>query len=44
MLPSRYQNAAENQEIKIANRSSENVTVQIFGNDSYKSKLYSGGN
>jgi hypothetical protein len=30
--------------MKMANRSSENVTIQVFGNDSNKLKLDSGGN
>jgi hypothetical protein len=36
MLPSRHQNAGQNHDIKIANRSFENVTVEIFGNYSNK--------
>jgi hypothetical protein len=40
--------AGQNREIKIGNRSFENVfecvTVQVFGNDSNKSKFDSGGN
>jgi hypothetical protein len=44
MLLSCHQNARQNHDIKIANRSSENVTVKIFGNDSNKSKFDSGGN
>jgi hypothetical protein len=39
MLPSLEQNAGQNRDIKIANRSFENVSVQIFGNDSNKSKF-----
>jgi hypothetical protein len=30
--------------LKIGNRSFENVSVQVFGNDSNKSKVDSGGN
>jgi hypothetical protein len=45
MLLSRDQNAGENGEMKIGNKSFEKcVTVQVFGNDSNKSKFYSGGN
>jgi hypothetical protein len=33
MLLSRHENVGQNQEIKIANRSFENVSVQIFGDD-----------
>jgi hypothetical protein len=45
MLVSRDQNADQNREIKIANRSFENVSrVQVFGNDSNKSTLDSRGN
>jgi hypothetical protein len=44
MLVSRDQNAGQNREIKIENRSFENVSVQVFGNDSNKSKSDSGGN
>jgi hypothetical protein len=44
MLVSRDQNASQNWEIKIGNRSFENATVQVFGNDSNKSKFDSGGN
>jgi hypothetical protein len=40
MLLSRYPNAGQNHDIKIANR----CLVQIFGNDSNKSKFDSGGN
>jgi hypothetical protein len=36
------QNAGQNREIKIGNRSFENVSVQAFGNDSNKSKFDSG--
>jgi hypothetical protein len=44
MLVSRHQNVGQNRDIKIANRSFENVsTVQIFGDDSNKSKFDSGG-
>jgi hypothetical protein len=42
MLLSRHQNVGQNQDIKIANRSFENVSVQIFGNGSNKSKFVSG--
>jgi hypothetical protein len=44
MSVSQHQNAGQNQEIKIGNRSFENVSVQVFGNDSNKSKFDSGGN
>jgi hypothetical protein len=45
MLVSRHQNAGKNHDIKTANRSFEKCgTVQIFWNDSNKSKLDSGGN
>jgi hypothetical protein len=44
MLLSRHQNVGQNQELKIANRSFENVTVQIFGDNSNKSKFDSRGN
>jgi hypothetical protein len=46
MLLSRHQNVGQNRDIKIANRSFEDVsvTVQIFGDDSNKSKFESGGN
>jgi hypothetical protein len=44
MLLSRHQNVVQNRDIKIANRLFENVTVQIFGNNSNKSKFHSGGN
>jgi hypothetical protein len=44
MLLSRRQNVGQNWDLKIANRSFENVTVQIFGGDSNKSKFDSGGN
>jgi hypothetical protein len=43
-LVSRDQNAGQTREIKIGNRSFETVTVQVFGNDSNKSKFDSGGN
>jgi hypothetical protein len=39
MLLSCHQKAVQNHDIKIANRSTENVTVQIFWNDSNKSKF-----
>jgi hypothetical protein len=44
MLLSRHQNVGQNRDIKIANRSFENVSVQIFGDDSNKPKFDSGGN
>jgi hypothetical protein len=44
MLLYRHQNVVQNQDIKIANRSFENVTVQVFGEDSDKLKFDSGGN
>jgi hypothetical protein len=44
MLLSRHQNTGQNRGIKVANRSFENVSVQTFGDDSYKSKFDSGGN
>jgi hypothetical protein len=44
MLLSCHQNVSQNRNIKISNRSSGNVSVQIFGDDSNKSKLHSGGN
>jgi hypothetical protein len=44
MLVSRDQNAGQNQGIKIGNRAFENVSVQVFGNDSNKSKFDSKGN
>jgi hypothetical protein len=43
-LLSRHQNVGQNWDIKIANRSFENVIPQIFGNDSNKPKFDSGGN
>jgi hypothetical protein len=42
MLLSRHQNVGQNRDIKIANRKC--ATVQIFGDDSNKSKFDSGGN
>jgi hypothetical protein len=40
MLLSRHQNAGQNRDMEIANRLFENcVTVEIFGDDSYKSKF-----
>jgi hypothetical protein len=39
LLTSRRQNAGQSHNIKIGNRSFENVAVQIFGNDSNKSKF-----
>jgi hypothetical protein len=45
MMLSRHHNAGQNCDIKVANRAFEKcVTVQIFGNDSNKSKFDSGGN
>jgi hypothetical protein len=44
MLLSRHQNVGQNRDIKIANRSFENVSVQIFGDDSNKPKFDSGEN
>jgi hypothetical protein len=45
MLLSHHQNAGQNHDIKIANRSFENVAqLKIFGNKSNKSKPDSGGN
>jgi hypothetical protein len=43
MLLSCHQNVGQNRDIKIANKSFECVTVQIFWNDSNKSKFDSGG-
>jgi hypothetical protein len=40
----RHQNVGQNRDIKIANISFENVSVQIFGNNCNKSKFDSGGN
>jgi hypothetical protein len=39
MLLSRQQNVGQNWDMKITNRSFENVTVQIFGDDSNRSNL-----
>jgi hypothetical protein len=39
-----HQNVGQNRDIKIANRSFEYVSVQIFGDNSNKSKFDSGGN
>jgi hypothetical protein len=44
MLLSHHQNVGQNRDIKIANRPFENVSVQIFGDDSNKSKFGSRGN
>jgi hypothetical protein len=44
MLIYSHQNVGQNRVIKIANRSFENVTVQLFGDDSNKSKFDSRGN
>jgi hypothetical protein len=41
MLVSRCQKAGQRQSIKIGNRSFESVKVQISGNNTYRSKLYS---
>jgi hypothetical protein len=38
-LLSRHQNAGQNQNVKIANRPIEYVTVKIFGDDSNKYKF-----
>jgi hypothetical protein len=43
-LISRHQNVGQNRDIKIANRSFENVSVQIFGDDCNKSNFDLGGN
>jgi hypothetical protein len=43
MLLSRHQNVGQNRYIKIENRLFENVTVQIFGDESNKSKFDSRG-
>jgi hypothetical protein len=44
MLVSLDQNADQNRDINIGNRSFENVSIQGFGNDSNISKFDSGGN
>jgi hypothetical protein len=45
MLLSRHQNVGQNRDIKIANRSFENVSqFKYLGNDSNKPKFDSGGN
>jgi hypothetical protein len=44
ILVSHHQNADQNRDIKIASWSFDNVTVQVFGNDSNKSQFDSGGN
>jgi hypothetical protein len=44
MLLSLHKNAGQNRDIKIANRSFENVSVQIFVNKSNNTKSDSGGN
>jgi hypothetical protein len=45
MLLSRHQNVAQNRDIKIANRSFENVSqFKYLGDDYNKSKFDSGGN
>jgi hypothetical protein len=44
MLLSPRQNAGQNQDMRIANRSFENVSAQIFGDDSNKSKFDSRAN
>jgi hypothetical protein len=41
---SRDQNADQNRDMKIGNRSLDGVTGQVFGNDSNKSKIDSAGN
>jgi hypothetical protein len=43
MLVFHHQNAGQNQDIQIANKTSERVTVEMFVNDSNKSKLDGGG-
>jgi hypothetical protein len=43
VLLSHHQNAGQNCDVKIANRSSECATVQTSGNDSNNTKFYSGG-
>jgi hypothetical protein len=45
ILLSHHQNAGQNQDVKITDRSSEKYgTVQIFGNDCNKSEFDLGGN
>jgi hypothetical protein len=44
MLLSPHENAVQNHDIKIVKKFCENVSHQIFGNASNKSKSYSGGN
>jgi hypothetical protein len=44
MLVSWDQDADQNLDIKIGNRSCENLSLFEFGNDSNKSKFDSGGN
>jgi hypothetical protein len=44
MLLSRHQNAGQNHNVKMGNMFGKCGTVQIFGNDSNKSKPDSGGN
>jgi hypothetical protein len=44
MLLSRQQNVSQNRDIKIANRSFEDVTVEVFGDGSGKSKFDPRGN
>jgi hypothetical protein len=44
MLVSRDQNAGQNGEIQIANRSFKCITISIFENNSDRSKFYLGGN
>jgi hypothetical protein len=36
ILPSRHQNGGQNRDVKIANRLFENVSVQIYWDDSNK--------
>jgi hypothetical protein len=44
MLVSRHQNAGQNRDIKTPNALFENVSVQILGNNSNKSKFHLGEN
>jgi hypothetical protein len=44
MLVSQDQNAGQNRDIKVGNRSFENVSQFKYLNDSNKSNFYSGGN
>jgi hypothetical protein len=43
MFVSRYQTGGQNQDIKITNRSFDDVSVKTLGNESNKSKFHSGG-